>query len=399
MKRKICVVGLGYVGLPLAVAFGKKFSLNGFDIDSKRIKELKQNYDRNNEIDSKEIKKAKISFSSHPSIIKKSDFIIIAVPTPVTPTNQPDLTPLKKATQTVARNLSPGSIIVYESTVAPGTTEEICLPILEKESGLKHKRDFNIGYSPERINPGDKKHSVEKIKKVVSADNRKTLKIIAQVYQKIVRPGVFKAKSIKVAESAKIIENIQRDLNIALMNELHLIFDKLGIRTEDVLKTAKTKWNFLDFHPGLVGGHCIGVDPYYLAAKAKRAGHFPKLILAGRKINNYMAKYEAQKIICFLKKKGIDLKKAEICVLGATFKPNVKDLRNSKVKDLISYLKMAGCHVMICEPLIPEKKKIFNCFNLRLKELKKGQFDLIVKAVDHQIFRKFSSKNLFSLFS
>lgn len=398
MKRKICIVGLGYVGLPLAVAFGKRFKAYGFDTDKKRILELKKNYDRNGEISSYEIKKAKITFSSQPSIIKKSDFIIVAVPTPVDKENKPDLSLLIKATQIIGKNLKKNSIVIFESTVYPGTTEEICTPILEKESNLKYKTDFKVGYSPERINPGDKKHTVNKVVKIVSACDKKTLNIVAQIYKTIIKPGVFKAPSIKTAEAAKIIENIQRDLNIALLNELQMIFDKLNIKTKDVLKAAKTKWNFLDFHPGLVGGHCIGIDPYYLAYKAKLTGHHPELILAGRKINNQMVKYVFKKIVKKIQKGKIPLKKSKILILGATFKPNVKDLRNSKVKDLIGLFKKSGCQVTICEPMIPEKAKIFNCPNIGLNNINFKNFDFVVRTVKHKIFSQYQTKKIYDLF-
>lgn len=398
MNRKICIVGLGFVGLPLAVAFGKKFKVNAFDIDKKRINELRKKFDRNGEVSPQEIKKAKINFSCHSSIIKKSDFIIVAVPTPVIKKDKPDLSLLVKATQTIGKNLQKNSIVVFESTVYPGATEEVCIPILEKESKLKYKVDFKVGYSPERINPGDKKHTVDKIIKVVSGCDKEALEIISQVYEAVIKPGVLKAKSIKVAEAAKVIENIQRDLNIALMNELQMIFDKLNIKTQDVLAAAKTKWNFLDVHPGLVGGQCIDAASYYLAVKATLAGYHPKLILAGRKINNQMVKWEFGKIIKKMKNEKIPIKGAKILILGATFKPNVKDLRNSKVKDLVNLFKNSGCQVTIYEPMIPEEKKIFSCPNISLEKINWDNYDFIAKAVSHHLFLKISNQRIHYLF-
>ena len=301
----ICVVGLGYVGLPLAVAFGKQMKINGFDINKKRIKELQKNIDSNKESYSKDIKKAKINFSSDPKIIQESNFIIIAVPTPIDNYKNPNLKPLLEASKLVGQNMKKDSIIVYESTVYPGCTENDCKPVLEKYSGLKFGQDFHIGYSPERINPGDKIHTIDKIIKVVSGDNKKTLNIIAKTYTKIVKVGIYKASSIQIAEASKIIENIQRDVNIALMNELKMIFDKANINWEDVLKASGTKWNFLKFTPGLVGGHCISVDPYYLTQKAISLNCDPKMILASRDINDNMAKYEAKRILIYIRKNKI----------------------------------------------------------------------------------------------
>ena len=334
---KICIVGLGYVGLPLAVAFGKQSKLNGFDINKKRIAQLLKNIDSTKEVASKDIKKAKITFSDNPKIISQSNFIIIAVPTPIDKYKNPDLKPLLGASKLVGQYMKVGSIIVYESTVYPGCTENDCVPVLEKYSGLKFGKDFEVGYSPERINPGDKINTVDKIVKVVSGSNQKTLNIVASVYEKIIKAGVHKASSIQVAEAAKIIENTQRDVNIALMNELKMILDKADIDYEEVLKAAGTKWNFLKFTPGLVGGHCISVDPYYLTQKAQRLHHNPQMILAGRDINDNMAKYEAKQIVSYLHKNKIKAKK--ILILGATFKPNITDTRNSKIEDLIQELK------------------------------------------------------------
>lgn len=379
----ICVVGLGYVGLPLAVAFGKICDVNGFDVNKTRIEELKNGIDNTGELSADNIKESDINFSFDPSIIKDSNFIIIAVPTPVDEANKPDLSILLDATSIVGKNLSKDAVVVYESTVYPGCTERDCVPVLEKASGLKFKTDFKVGYSPERINPGDKEHTVEKIVKVVSGCDDETLDKIASVYSKIVKSGVHKASSIKVAEAAKIIENTQRDINIALMNELKIIFDKAEINWKDVLEAANTKWNFLNFRPGLVGGHCIGVDPYYLAYEAKRLGKHPEIILAGRKINDDMAKYEAGRVIKFMLNQEVQVKDSKILILGGTFKSNVPDIRNSKVKDLIKELKSFGCKIDICEPLI--NKDLFGCKNVNVE--KTDGYDLVIKAVNHDVFK------------
>jgi len=382
-KRKICVVGLGYVGLPLSVAFGKRDGVSGYDVSGERVAELKGGHDRNGEVPAAELRRSKISFSADPAVIRQSDFIIVAIPTPVDKANRPDLTMLRDATKTIGRNLSKGSTVVFESTVYPGTTEEEMRPILEKESGLKCGRDFNIGYSPERINPGDREHTVEKIVKVVAGDSPETTDTIADVYGSIVKAGIHKAPSIKVAEAAKAIENIQRDINIALMNELKVIFDRMGIDTEDVLEAARTKWNFLNFRPGLVGGHCICVDPYYLAYKAEAVGHHPEMILAGRRINDSMPKYVVSSIVSRMKEKGLRVKGSRVLVLGATFKPNVKDMRNSKVKDVVDGLRREGCTVDIHDPVIDEKA-VFGLRNISSDEAEKNSYDYVVLAVKHE---------------
>ena len=382
-KRKICVVGLGYVGLPLSVAFGKRDGVSGYDVSGERVAELKGGHDRNGEVPAAELRRSKISFSADPAVIRQSDFIIVAIPTPVDKANRPDLTMLRDATKTIGRNLSKGSIVVFESTVYPGTTEEEMRPVLEKESGLKCGRDFNIGYSPERINPGDREHTVEKIVKVVAGDSPETTDTIADVYGSIVKAGIHKAPSIKVAEAAKAIENIQRDINIALMNELKVMFDRMGIDTEDVLEAARTKWNFLNFRPGLVGGHCICVDPYYLAYKAEAVGHHPEMILAGRRINDSMPKYVVSSIVSHMKEKGLRVKGSRVLVLGATFKPNVKDMRNSKVKDVVDGLRREGCTVDIHDPVIDEKT-VFGLRNISSDEAGKNRYDYVVLAVKHE---------------
>jgi UDP-N-acetyl-D-galactosamine dehydrogenase len=386
MNRKICVVGLGYVGLPLAVEFGKKMSINGFDINPEKIKQLQKGYDYNGEISETELKKAEINFSSDQSIISKSDFIIVAVPTPIQESKEPDLFLLEKASEIVGRSLSKGSIVVFESTVYPGVTEDICVPILERESKLKFMKDFKVGYSPERINPGDKERTVTKIMKIVSGCDEKSLETISEVYGSIITAGLYKAPSIKVAEAAKVIENTQRDINIALMNELKMIFDKMGIDTNEVLKAARTKWNFINFYPGLVGGHCIGVDPYYLAYISKVFDHHPEIILAGRRINDDMAKYAVSQIIKDMIKKDLSIKGARVLVLGATFKPNVRDIRNSKVEDIVKELKEYGCLVDIQDPMLEDVDEIFGCKNVCQSSLIEN-YDYKILAVKHEQLR------------
>lgn len=349
-KRLISVVGLGYVGLPVAVAFGNIARTIGFDINQVRLDELRTGHDRTSEVDSAELAQSDIVFSSDIKVLAEADFHIVAVPTPVDDAHKPDLTPLEKSSETVGRALKRGDIVVYESTVYPGVTEEICVPILERASGLKCGTDFFVGYSPERINPGDKQHTFTKIMKVVSGQDAATLDIIAEVYASVVTAGVYKAATIRVAEAAKVIENTQRDLNIALMNELAIIFGRMGIDTLDVLKAAGTKWNFLNFKPGLVGGHCIGVDPYYLTYKAEILGYIPQVILAGRRINDGMAAYVGQQTIKQMIHAGHHIAGSTVTVLGLTFKENCPDLRNSKVIDVIRELQEFGVRVQVCDP-------------------------------------------------
>jgi len=339
METKICVVGLGYVGLPLACLFSKEYQVLGFDISEKKINNLKKGIDETGEVDN--LSQYNIRYSANPEIIKEANFIIVAVPTPITESQRPDLSLVESASEIVGRNLTCGSVVVYESTVYPGCTEEICIPILEKESGLKLGLDFKIGYSPERVNPGDKEHTIDKIYKIVSGNDLEALKRIAEVYGSITT--VHKASSVKVAEAAKVIENVQRDLNIALMNELALIFDKMNISTKEVIEAAGTKWNFHKYQPGLVGGHCIGVDPYYLTYKAQQLGYEPKVILAGREINEYMAEFVASKLTG----------KNKILVMGLTFKENVPDFRNTKAKELIDNLIKQGSEVSGIDPKLP----------------------------------------------
>lgn len=387
--RRIAVVGLGYVGLPLAVAFANDEEIVSFDINEKRIQTLKDGYDWTNEVTKEDLKKAKLLLTSNPEDLKKADFFIVAVPTPINDAKIPNLRLLESASTIVGKNMPKNSIVVYESTVYPGVTEDFCVPILEKESGFKCGKDFKVGYSPERINPGDKEHTFKKILKVVSAMDKESLDIIAEVYESVVEPGVFKASSIKVAEAAKVIENTQRDINIALMNELKRIFDKMNISIKDVLEASGTKWNFLKFTPGLVGGHCIGVDPYYLAYEAKRLGHNPEIIIAGRRINDDMPYYEAYNIIKYMSSKDINPHDAKVLILGATFKPNVPDLRNSKIKNVCEELASFGCKISICDPMFEPKKDIFGYENLDLEYIDCNDFDLIVYAVNH---KKFESK-------
>lgn len=386
MNRKIAVVGLGYVGLPVAVEFGKKQKVIGFDISSHRIETLKKGMDFTNEVTSEDLVKADIDFTSDPQKIAESDFIIVAVPTPINKDKQPDLTPVIKASETIAKHMKAGSVLVYESTVYPGVTEDVCVPILEKHSQLKNGKDFFVGYSPERINPGDKVHTFKTITKVVSGQNEEIADLVAEVYSSVVEAGVYKAPSIKVAEAAKVIENTQRDLNIALMNELAIIFDKLDIDTNEVLKAAGTKWNFLNFQPGLVGGHCIGVDPYYLTYRAEQIGYNPKVILAGRRINDGMGEYVANSLVKQMIHKDILIQGAVVTVLGLTFKENVPDLRNSKVIDVIKELEEYGIKVQIADAYadIAEAKAEYGVDLVPMDKLEKA--DAVVLAVPHEAY-------------
>lgn len=348
----IAVIGLGYVGLPLAVEFGKKTRTVGFDLSAEKVAAYGRFVDPTGEVSTEDLKAAvHLTCSTDPKVIGEADFIIVAVPTPVDEAHQPDFTPLIKSSESVGRHLKRGATVVYESTVYPGATEEVCIPILEKFSGLKWKEDFFVGYSPERINPGDKERTLTKIVKVVSGDTPETLKKVADTYASVITAGVYPASSIKVAEAAKVIENTQRDLNIALMNELSVIFHKIGIDTLEVLQAAGTKWNFLPFRPGLVGGHCIGVDPYYLTHKADMLGYHPQVILAGRRINDSMGKYVAEQTVKQMIGAGHNIKGANVIVLGLTFKENCPDLRNSKVIDVIHELQSYGCNVLVHDPV------------------------------------------------
>lgn len=357
-KRKIAVIGLGYVGLPIAVAFGKQAPVIGFDINKTKIDELRRGIDRTGEVSTDDLKRAQVTYTYQATDLKTADFLIVAVPTPINEALQPDLTAMRKASELIGANLAAGSIVVYESTVYPGATEEVCRPILEHTSGMKCGQDFKLGYSPERINPGDKDHTLERIVKVVSAQDEETLDIVADTYEMVVKAGVHRAPSIKVAEAAKVIENTQRDLNIALMNELALIFHRLDIDTRAVLEAAGTKWNFLKFSPGLVGGHCIGVDPYYLTSKAESVGYHPQVILAGRRINNGMGKFVAEQTVKLLSQLERPIRDLKVAVLGLTFKENVPDLRNSKVPDIISELQEYGVTVVVHDPMAEPEEAV-----------------------------------------
>jgi UDP-N-acetyl-D-galactosamine dehydrogenase len=385
-ERKIAVVGLGYVGLPIAVAFGKRQRVIGFDINKAKIAELQKGLDRTGEVSSADLKSTDIQYTFQPSDLKAADFIIVAVPTPINEALQPDLTALRKSSELIGANLSPGSIVVFESTVYPGATEEVCQPILEQASGMKCGVDFKLGYSPERINPGDKEHTLERIIKVVSAQDDASLEIVANTYELVVKAGIHRASSIKVAEAAKVIENTQRDLNIALMNELALIFHRLGIDTKSVLDAAGTKWNFLKFFPGLVGGHCIGVDPYYLTAKAESVGYHPQVILAGRRINNGMGKFVAEQTMKLLSQLPRPVNDLKVAVLGLTFKENVPDLRNSKVPDIIQELREYGVQVLVHDPIAEPEEAVAE-YGIHLQQWNDlKNVDGLVIAVAHRAY-------------
>ena len=387
-KKVISIIGLGYVGLPLAVAFAKKYKVIGFDINKKRIEELKKGYDRTREVSEKELKSVNIKYTSNINDLKEANIHIITVPTPIDKHKNPDLRPLIEATKSVASILKKGDIVIYESTVFPGCTEEVCVPILEQVSGLVFNKDFFVGYSPERINPGDKKHTLTNIVKITSGSTKEIAKKIDKLYASIIEAGTYLAPSIKVAEAAKVIENAQRDINIAFVNELALIFDRLNIDTLEVLKAAGTKWNFIPFKPGLVGGHCIGVDPYYLAYKAKEVGYHPEVILAGRRINDYIGIFVANKVIKLMIKKSHIINKSKVLILGITFKENCPDVRNSKVVDVINELKEFGCKVDVYDPVADreEVKKEYSIDLLDKVDFK--NYDAIILAVAHDEFKK-----------
>jgi UDP-N-acetyl-D-galactosamine dehydrogenase len=393
----IAVVGLGYVGLPLAVEFGKKFRTLGFDLSAAKVESYKRFVDPTGEVSAEDLKAAtKLSCHTDPSVLAEADVIIVAVPTPVDEAHQPDFSPLVGSSTSVGRHMKRGAIVVYESTVYPGATEEVCIPILERESGMKWKADFFVGYSPERINPGDKERTVTKITKVVSGDTPATLEKVAEVYGAVITAGVYKASSIKVAEAAKVIENTQRDLNIALMNELSLIFHRIGIDTLEVLQAAGTKWNFLPFRPGLVGGHCIGVDPYYLTHKAEMLGYHPQVILAGRRINDGMGKYVAEQTVKNMIANGLAVKDADVIVLGMTFKENCPDLRNSKVIDIVNELRTYGVRVHVHDP-IASSDECMHEYGVTLESWDAlPRACAIVAAVAHTEYREMGLKQLTS---
>lgn len=392
-KEIIGIVGLGYVGLPLAVAFAEKFKVIGFDVKADRVKELKLGRDHTGEVDPIMLKNRNLFFTTNPNELRKCTFIIVAVPTPTNEAKDPDLTPLEKSSRTVGSILKKGMMVVYESTVYPGVTEDFCLPILERESGLKLGQ-FALGYSPERVNPGDKKHSVTGIVKVVSGHDRKALERCASVYGAVIEAGIHKAPNIKTAEAAKVIENVQRDLNIALMNELSKIFARLGLHTQEVLDASSTKWNFHRYHPGLVGGHCIGVDPYYLTHRALELGYHPEVILAGRRINDGMGEYVGELAIRELNAAGVLPRKANIWILGLTFKENVPDFRNTRAVDVVRYLKDLGAHIRVWEPMVSaaQIKKQFGVDTVTPDKAR--DIDAIVLINAHDAFKSLTLKTL-----
>jgi UDP-N-acetyl-D-galactosamine dehydrogenase len=397
MQERIAVIGLGYVGLPVALAFARKFpGTIGFDVDKEKVEELRRGFDRNQEVAAGELEESPLTITHEIADLEGVTFFVVAVPTPVDHNNVPDLTPVVKASETVGQALGTGAVVVYESTVYPGVTEDVCGPILSKISGLA-RTDFKLGYSPERINPGDKEHTLERIVKIVSGEDEATLNRVADAYEAIIEAGVHRAQSIKVAEAAKVIENTQRDLNIALMNELAIIFERMNIRTADVLEAAGTKWNFLKFRPGLVGGHCIGVDPYYLTMKAQQLGYQPEVILAGRRINNNVGPYVAQRLVKMLIGQGFQVKGARVGVLGLTFKEDCSDLRNSKVPDILNELRQFGI-----DPLIHDSRgnprEAKHEYGLTLSPLESYEtLDALVVAVSHQEYIRLGQAKLLGM--
>ena len=389
-KAKLALIGLGYVGLPIALEFAKKISVIGFDINQQRVDLMKQGIDPSNELEKEAFDGCDITFTTSLEDLKEAKFYVVAVPTPVDEHNVPDLTPVKKASETIGKVIKKGDYVVFESTVYPGCTEEDCLPIIERISGLKNIIDFKLGYSPERINPGDKKHTIRTVVKVASGCDAESLEEIAQTYELVVDAGVHRASSIKVAEAAKIIENTQRDLNIALMNELSIIFDKMGINTFEVLEAAGTKWNFLKFFPGLVGGHCIGVDPYYLTYKASELGYNSKVILAGRQINDNMAHYLAKKVVQHIIKNVSDVRSAKVLVMGATFKENVSDIRNSKVADVVKELQSYFLNVDVHDPYA-DSAELTHEYGFGLTEKLSNDYDAVIVTVCHEPYADFDA--------
>ena len=399
MNRKISVIGLGYVGLPVAVAFGQSHKVIGFDLNQRRIEELKQGHDRTLEVEDVDLAATDIMFTCDAADLKHADFHIVAVPTPINHANQPDLRPMLSASKTIGQQLKKGDIVVFESTVYPGATEEECVPILEAESGLDCGTDFTVGYSPERINPGDKEHTFTKIVKVVSGQDQATLDIVAEVYSSVVTAGVHKAATIKVAEAAKVIENTQRDLNIALMNELAVIFEKMGIDTLDVLEASGTKWNFLPFRPGLVGGHCIGVDPYYLTYKAEQVGYRPEVIQAGRRINDNMAGLIVERCVKQMILQDRKVKGAKVAILGLTFKEDCPDLRNSKIEDLIKEFKEYGVEPIIHDAMA-DPQEAHDIYGVELTELTDiKDCDLVIAAVAHKEYKALNANDFAGMLS
>ncbi len=387
--KTLAVIGLGYVGLPIALAFAKKIRVIGFDINEERVDLMKKGIDPSQELTASHFKDTDIHFTTNVKDLESADFYIVAVPTPIDKHKVPNLTPLIKASETIGQVISPGNYVVYESTVYPGCTEDDCLPIIEKLSGLKAGVDFKYGYSPERINPGDKVHTLESIIKVVSGNDEESLDVIAKIYDIVVDAGTYKASSVKVAEASKVIENTQRDLNISFMNELSIIFDKMGINTSEVIEAAGTKWNFLKFYPGLVGGHCIGVDPYYLTYKSKQLGYDPQVILSGRRINDGMPAYVAKKVVQLMIKAGKDPQKTKVLIMGITFKEDVSDIRNSKVVDLIQELQDYSVQVEVIDPCA-EKEEVKSAYQIDLVEEPSKDYDAIIAAVKHKAFEHYN---------
>ena len=398
-EEKLCVIGLGYVGMPIAVAFAKKIDVIGFDINKPKIELYKSGVDPTNEVGNDAIKQTAMIFTSNEEEIKKAKFHIIAVPTPINQDKTPDLNPVEQSSRVVGRNLTKGSIVVYESTVYPGVTEDICIPILEKESGLKNGIDFKVGYSPERINPGDKVHTLEKIIKIVSGQDNESLDEISKVYELVIEAGIHKASSIKVAEAAKVVENSQRDINIAFMNELAMVFDRMGIDTKEVVEAMNTKWNALGFTPGLVGGHCIGVDPYYFVYEAERLGYHSQIVLSGRKINDGMGKFVADNIIKKLINADVVVRKAKVSILGITFKEDCPDTRNTKVFDVIQELRNYGVNPLVVDPHA-DKEEVMHEYGIKLSDMDAVKnSDVLVFAVAHKEFKKMTFDKINSLYA
>ncbi len=397
-EETLALVGLGYVGMPIAVAFARKADVIGFDLNKEKVKLYQAGVDPTNEVGDEVIAATSVDFTSDETRLKEAKFHIVAVPTPVNPDHTPDLTPVESASRILGRNLTKGSIVVFESTVYPGVTEDVCIPVLEQESGLVCGADFKIGYSPERINPGDKVHRLETITKIVSGMDEETLEEVAGVYELVVEAGVYRAESIKVAEAAKVIENSQRDINIAFMNELSVIFNRMGIDTKAVLEAAGTKWNFLNFTPGLVGGHCIGVDPYYLTYKAEQLGYHSQVILSGRRINDDMGKYVAENLVKNLIKADIPVKQAGVVILGFTFKENCPDTRNTKVIDIVHELEEYGIHPLIVDPVADaaEAERLYGIKFAELSEVR--DMDAVLIAVSHQEFMGLSPNEIDGMF-
>jgi UDP-N-acetyl-D-glucosamine/UDP-N-acetyl-D-galactosamine dehydrogenase len=396
-EEKIAVIGLGYVGLPVALAFSRKFPTVGFDINTRRVDMLSRGRDDTGEVSEEELKSSRLRFTTSVEDLRGVTFFVVAVPTPIDQNHRPDLRPLVSASETVGKVLEKGAVVVYESTVYPGVTEEVCAPVLERVSRLKAGVDFKLGYSPERINPGDREHTFERITKVVSGQDGPTLERVANAYGAVVKAGVHRAPSIKVAEAAKVIENTQRDLNIALMNELALIFDRLGIRTRDVLEAASTKWNFLRFAPGLVGGHCIGVDPYYLTTKAEELGYQPQVILSGRRINNGVGAYVAQRTMKMLSRAGVPLSQAKVGILGLTFKENVPDLRNSRIPDIVNELTEFGLRPLVHDPM-GNPEEALEEYGVQLCEWSQlSGLDALILAVPHRQYMEMPTRSLLGL--